>query len=251
MPTYLSPGVYVEETRLWLTAYRRSGDSRRRLRRPRREGAVQSTHPDQQLDAIHPDVRRLRSTVPAWRNPSSRTSRTVAGTPTSSASETARLKTVQPQPRRRSSRRRRAYLAGYRVVALDPETPRTACGWRSPNSTTKARKTQSGLKLVVYRDGQVVEEHPGVTTEPRQDQRRHRRQRGIADHPARTDQRKGPLEELHAGMRGRASGTGRRAVATAPARLSAPTTTSATSPSAPASRAWRRSTRSPWSACRT
>ena len=68
-----------------------------------------------------------------------------------------------------------------------------------------------------------------------------------ADHASRrVDRRRPGAPGRRARVRAdRAAARGRRAVAA----VCAPTTTSATSPTAPASAAWRRSTRSPWSAC--
>ena len=59
MPTYLSPGVYVEEVRGG-AADRRGRYGGGRVRRPRRAGTVQRADARDQLDPVHHDLRRLR-----------------------------------------------------------------------------------------------------------------------------------------------------------------------------------------------
>ena len=76
-----------------------------------------------------------------------------------------------------------------------------------------------GLKLVVYRDGQVVEEHPGVTTS------RGKTNVATVVNAASQTVKLEPIsgksaEELHAGMQVALAEPAAVAVATAPARLS-------------------------------
>ena len=63
MPTYLSPGVYVEEVESGATPPRRRGYGGGRLRRARRERALQHADPGEQLDRVRRDVRRVPAGV--------------------------------------------------------------------------------------------------------------------------------------------------------------------------------------------
>jgi phage tail sheath protein FI len=55
-------------------------------------------------------------------------------------------------------------LANYRVLAVDPGTPPDSVRVEVAEYHADGEDQPSGLKLVVYRDGQVVEEFPNVNT---------------------------------------------------------------------------------------
>jgi phage tail sheath protein FI len=55
-------------------------------------------------------------------------------------------------------------LANYRVLAVDPGTPADSLRVEVAEFRADGEDQPSGLKLVVYRDGQVVEEFPNVNT---------------------------------------------------------------------------------------
>jgi phage tail sheath protein FI len=110
-------------------------------------------------------------------------------------------------------------LADFRVLALDPKTPPDAVRVEIVEMHTEGEDQPSGLKLVVHRDGQIVEEHPGVTTS-----------RGktnvatvvnAASQVVKLEHIAGKAaEELHAGMQVALAAPSAVAVASAPARLS-------------------------------
>lgn len=110
-------------------------------------------------------------------------------------------------------------LANYRVLALDPSTPPDTVRVEIVEMHNEGEEQSSGLKLVVHRDGQVVEEHPGVSTS-----------RGktnvvtvvnAASQVVKLEQISGkPSEDLHAGMQVALAEPSAVAVASAPARLS-------------------------------
>ena len=110
-------------------------------------------------------------------------------------------------------------LAGYRVVALDPKTPPDSLRVEIAEFHNEGEEDPSGLKLVVYRDGQVIEEHPGVTTS------RGKTNVATVVNAASQTVKLEPIsgksaEELHAGMQVALAEPAAVAVATAPARLS-------------------------------
>lgn len=110
-------------------------------------------------------------------------------------------------------------LANYRVLALDPNTPPDSVRVEIANFHNEGEEQPSGVKLVVQRDGQVVEEYPNVTAS-----------RGktnvatvvnAASQVVRLEQISGkPTEDLHAGMQVALAAPSAVAMATAPARLS-------------------------------
>ena len=112
----------------------------------------------------------------------------------------------------------------------------------------EGEEDSSGLKLVVYRDGQVIEEHPGVTTS------RGKTNVATVVNAASQTVKLEPIsgksaEELHAGMQVALAEPAAVAVATAPARLSGDDYIGDVEERSGV-QVWRRSTRSPWSACR-
>jgi uncharacterized protein len=110
-------------------------------------------------------------------------------------------------------------LANFRVLALDPKTPPDAVRVEIVEMHNEGEEQPSGLKLVVHRDGQVVEEHPGVTTS-----------RGktnvvtvvnAASQVVKLEQIAGKTtEDLHAGMQVALAKPSEVAMASAPVRLS-------------------------------
>jgi uncharacterized protein len=109
-------------------------------------------------------------------------------------------------------------LANFRVIALDPSTPPDSIRVEIAEYPGDGDQNPGGLKLVVHRDGQVIEEHPGVTTS-----------RGktnvatvvnAASHVIKLEPITGKSsEELHAGMQVALAAPSAVAVASAPARL--------------------------------
>jgi phage tail sheath protein FI len=109
-------------------------------------------------------------------------------------------------------------LANYRVVALDPSTPPDTLKVEIAETRDEGEENPSGLKLVVHRDGQVIEEHPGVSTS--------RGKTNVATVVNAASQviKLEPItgksaEELHAGMQVALAAPSAAAVASAPARL--------------------------------
>ena len=109
-------------------------------------------------------------------------------------------------------------LADFRVLALDPKTPPDAVRVEIVEMHTEGEEQPSGLKLVVHRDGQIIEEHPGVTTS-----------RGktnvatvvnAASQVVKLEHIAGKAaEEIHAGMQVALAAPSAVAMASAPARL--------------------------------
>ena len=249
MPTYLSPGVYVEETDSgsrpiegvgtavaafvglaekgpfnqptlisnWTQFTQTFGGFDRRCL----PGAIRlRVLPERWRELLHRPHRRRRGRKRFSRNP--------AGDRGGAAGRTCQLPGRRPGPQ---------------------DAPGQPAGGDRRIPQRRRGRPERGLKLVVYRDGQVVEEHPGITTSRGKDQRRHRRQRGIADREARTRSAASPPKNFTPACRSRSRR--RPPLRWRPRRRgSTATTTSATSKNAAASRAWRRSTKSPWSACR-
>ena len=109
-------------------------------------------------------------------------------------------------------------LANFRVIALDPNTPPDSIRVEIAEYTGEGEENASGLKLVVQRDGQVVEEHPGVTAS--------RGKTNVATVVNAASQviKLEPIsgktsEDLHAGMQVALAAPSAAAVASAPARL--------------------------------
>lgn len=110
-------------------------------------------------------------------------------------------------------------LANYRVLALDPKTRPDSVRVEIATVHAEGEEQPSGLKLVVHRDGQVVEEFPNVSTA-----------RGktnlatvvnAASQVVKVEQISGkPTEDLHAGMQVALAAPSEVAVASPPARLS-------------------------------
>jgi phage tail sheath protein FI len=112
-----------------------------------------------------------------------------------------------------------AVLANYRILALDPSTPPDRLRVEVSNHHNEGEEQPSGVKLIVHRDGQVVEEYPNVTTS--------RGKNNIAtvvnaaSQTVKVEQIPGkPTEDLHAGMQIALAAPAEVAVATAPERLS-------------------------------
>jgi phage tail sheath protein FI len=109
-------------------------------------------------------------------------------------------------------------LANYRVLALDPKTRPDSVRVEIANFHNEGEEQPSGVKLVVHRDGQTVEEYPNVTTA-----------RGksnvatvvnAASQVVKLEQITGkPTEDLHAGMQVALAAPSAVAVASPPARL--------------------------------
>ena len=245
MPTYLSPGVYVEEVPAG-SPDRGRRHRGRRVRRPGREGPDQRADAGLQLDPVHRDVRRLRRELlprprrlrllpqrrrQLLRRPDRRRQRN--GQPAEGKHAPKKQAASAPTPPhvdregRRHATPRPPSLS--RRVRPEPRGPTTSSSWSSSSTAS-------------------TETYDNVTTK-RGQQRRHQGQRRIeADQPRGDHHRRALLS--------RAKGTvDLVALSRRPSRrrptTSAPTTTSATPPTAPASAGSRRSTRSPWSPCRT
>lgn len=110
-------------------------------------------------------------------------------------------------------------LANYRVLALDPGTPADSLRVEVVEVAAPGEEAPGALKLIVYRDGQQVEEFPNVSTA--------RGKSNVAtavngtSQVVRVEQISGrPAEELHAGMQVALAAPSAVAVANAPARLS-------------------------------
>ena len=249
MPTYLSPGVYVEEVDSGSRPIEGVGHRRRRLRRAGRGRPVQRADPGAELDRVRPQLRRLRrGLVP----------------------RPIRLRLL---PERRRQLLRRPHRPGEQpataaaAAAGDHGRPagharhlpggraRRRHRRRAPSASTstasRVRAPEGLFKLVVRQGDQVLEEYDRLNTG-----------RGKANVATAVNAASKVIriEETATGAVRRGAEPRRDSVSLysppppaavpSPAAVQ-PTTTSATSPSAPASPAWRPSTRSPWSASPT
>ena len=250
MPTYLSPGVYVEEVDSGSRPDRRGRDRRRRLRRAGRGRAVQRAHPGAELDRVHPELRRVRRGLVPRAIRLRATSRTAAATATSSGSaRTAAGNGGSGAGPGRSPPARRRMLGTYRVVALDAGAAEGAITVDDPRPSRATRRRGHVQAASSAQGDQVLEEYDRLNTG-----------RGKANVATAVNAASKVIR-----IEETATGAAVERPASAPAsactrrrrrppcrrRGCPPTTTSATSPSAPASPAWRPSTRSPWSASPT
>ena len=247
MPTYLSPGVYVEEVDSGSRPIEGVGTAVAAFVGLAEDGPFNAPT----LVPTGPSTSgtsAASSRAPTSRSPSTRTSRTAAATATSSGSgrrAVGQRRRRRPQaiaagpqaharhlPGGRAGRRHPGGLVTVDIHGVEGE----GAGGQLQTGCPPGRSGPGGVRPAEHR--------------PRQGQRRHRGQRRLQGDPDRGDRhRRRGRGAQH--RRDASACTRRRRRRPCPRRGCPPTTTSATSPSAPASPVWRRSTRSPWSACRT
>ena len=250
MPTYLSPGVYVEEVEAGSRPIEGVGTAVAAFVGLAAGGPGQHADPGHELDPVHPDVRRLRrGLVPRPR----------------------RVRLL-PQRRRRvlrrAHRRRRRRPTPIAPTAEPSRSRRGAAGRarRLPRrgARSRAERQADHASRSPTVDGDGRRGHVQADRQARRQGRGDVRQRDrpsaarTTSSPSVKDQSKLITIEEIAHRRGssaaRRPAASRLAGAAAPPAAGAaspPTTTSATSPTAPASPGSRRSTRSRCSPCPT
>ena len=176
MPTYLSPGVYVEEVDAGSRPIEGVGTAVAAFVGLAEDGPVQHADAGEQLDPVHDDVRRLRRRGPTWRSRSTGYFMNGGGNcyvvRIGAERRLERRRAAQRRGPRSSRRHRRPRSARYRVSV---DRRRRAARARSPSRSPRPAATaprDDMFKLVVKRDGEVVEEYDRATLAARQAERR-------------------------------------------------------------------------------
>ena len=173
MPTYLSPGVYVEEVSSGSRPIEGVGTAVAAFVGFAEKGPANAADARHELDPVHPDVRRLRrGLVPGARRVRLLPQR--------------RRRRLRRADRRRWRRRRERPTAQARAARAAARASRRlavkaleagAAGdddHRRGRRRARARRANDQFKLVVKRGGKVEETFDNVTTAQGPEQRRHR-----------------------------------------------------------------------------
>ena len=186
MPSYQSPGVYVEEVPSGARPLEGVGHGDRRVRRPRRGGRVQHAHSGEQLDPVHELFggfvagSYLAQSVYAYFQNGGGNCYVVRigqnGTTTGPAPRGARAKELAASPQ--------AQIGRLKVIALDPAASPGDVTFEvtDPGGDNPARTCSASWSSC---QGEVVEEHDRVTFGRGQAERRDQDQRRLEDRPGR------------------------------------------------------------------
>ena len=254
MPTYLSPGVYVEEVDSGSRPIEGVGTAVAAFVGLAEDGPFNTPTLVTNWTPVHRHLRRLRRRLLPRRSRCTATSRTAAATATSSGSATPPTGTAaRTSPRDRRRARKGAWLGTYASWPRSTRQPEGGRHQRRGHRRGRRRPDEDMFKLVVKQAGRAdVEEFDRLTTGPRARRtspprstprrtlirieetatgtRRSKRPTGDQRHP-RTRRRRPPRVPSPRLVQRRLRRRRRRAHAASPA--------------------WRRSTRSPCSASRT
>lgn len=218
MPTYLSPGVYVEEIDSGSRPIEGVGTAVAAFvglaeKGPFNQPTLVSnwTQFTKTFGGFVDDASLARSVFAYFQNGGGNSFIVRIGEGAGENGSAAKHTAIEAAPQ--------GILANLRVVALDPGTPPDSINVEVVEVHSDGEASPSGLKLVVSRDGQVVEEHPGVTAT-----------RGktnvvtvvnAASHLIKLEPISGTTaDELQAGMRVALAAPAEKAIGTVPSRLS-------------------------------
>ena len=190
MPTYLSPGVYVEEVESGARPLEGVGTAVAAFVGLAEDGPVQPADAGEQLDRVHRHVRRVRA--------GSYLAQSVYGYFMNGGGNCYVVRIGQDGCRDRAPRSARARELAGRAAGAARTAPSRRDPARRPAGELSVEIADAGgenpaedmFKVVVKRNGETGRGVRPREPRPRQDQRRDRRQRDVQGHPDRGGQRR-------------------------------------------------------------